>query len=105
MSSRSSLMLLSVKGTAQSYGVIPERWPRLQPYCSTQHRWFSAHVTLGRCRGLSGTLSAAASLQPDEGARREGNPRQGSRAGLHRAARLRYASVLLSRGAWRGDVL
>jgi hypothetical protein len=27
MSSRSSLMLLSVNGTAQSYGVIPERSP------------------------------------------------------------------------------
>src|SRR6266545_2100210 len=28
MSSRSSLMFLSVNGTAQSYGVIPEHWPR-----------------------------------------------------------------------------
>src|SRR5437762_11864605 len=31
MSSRSSLMLLSVNGTAQSYGVIPERWHTSEP--------------------------------------------------------------------------
>src|SRR5437899_8902177 len=41
----------------------------------------------------------------NEGARREGNPHQGSRAGLHHAARMQDARMLLPRGAWRRVLL
>src|SRR5713101_3244988 len=85
MSSRSSLMLLSVNGTAQSYGVIPERTDlRDHPVRRAHILWTS----LTACLSAEDHVELGGAPSPSEGCAGNPEPFQGCLPDLHRSPSL-----------------